>query len=80
MAPHHSGDLARYVKKKDLEKWGKRDPIDLCRKKILARKILSPEDDQKFNDMVKAEVDQAVAEAFAAPDPGLEDLFEDVYT
>jgi TPP-dependent pyruvate/acetoin dehydrogenase alpha subunit len=79
MAPHHSGDSARYVRKEDLEKWGKRDPIDLCRKKLLERKIFSPEEDQKLNDEVKAEVNQAVTEALAAPDPSLEDLFQDVY-
>ena len=79
MAPHHSGDPAAYVKQEDLDKWGKRDPIDLCRQKILDRRILSPEEDQKLSDAVQAEVSQALTEAFAAPDPNLEDLFEDVY-
>jgi pyruvate dehydrogenase E1 component alpha subunit len=79
MAPHHSGDPGGYVKQEDLDEWGKRDPIDLCRQKIFDRQILSPEEDQKLSDEIQAEVSQALAEAFAAPDPNLEDLFEDVY-
>ncbi len=79
MAPHHSGDPGGYVKQEDLDEWGKRDPIDLCQQKIFDRKILSPQEGQKFRDAVWTEVSQALAEAFAAPDPNLEDLFEDVY-
>jgi len=79
MAPHHSGDLAGYVKKKDLEIWGKRDPIDLCRQKLFQNDMLTPQDDEKLNQTVQTEVDQAVKEAFLAPDPTLGDLFQDVY-
>ena len=79
MAPHHSGDPGGYVKQGDLDEWGKRDPIDLCQQKILDRKILTPEGDQKLSEAVQTEVSQALAEAFAAPDPNLEDLFEDIY-
>ncbi len=80
MAPHHSGDTGGYVRQEDLDRWGKRDPIDLCQQKILDRKILQLEEDGKLRNAVQDEVSQALAEAFAAPDPGLEDLFKDVYT
>lgn len=79
MAPHHSGDRGDYVKQEDLDEWGKRDPIDLCQQKIFDRKVFSPGEDQKLRDAARTEVSQALAEAFAAPDPSLEDLFEDVY-
>ncbi len=79
MAPHHSGDLASYVKKEDLERWGKRDPIDLCRQNLFQNDMLTPQDDEKLIQTVKTEVDQAVEEAFLAPDPTLDDLFQDVY-
>ena len=79
MALHFSGDPGGYVKPEDLEEWGKRDPIDLCQKKILDRRILTPEGDQKLRETVRAEVESAVEEAFAAPDPTVDDLFEDVY-
>lgn len=79
MALHFSGDPGGYVKTEDLEEWGKRDPIDLCQKKILDRGIFTPEEDQKFREEVQAEGDEAVEEAFRAPDPTEDDLFQDVY-
>ncbi|MBW2000193.1 MAG: thiamine pyrophosphate-dependent dehydrogenase E1 component subunit alpha [Deltaproteobacteria bacterium] len=80
MATHFTGDPGTYVDPKDLEQWRKRDPIDLCQKKLLDRGILTSEEDQKLRKEIQAEVNEAVAEAFAAPDPTMEDLFEDVYS
>jgi pyruvate dehydrogenase E1 component alpha subunit len=79
MALHFSGDPGGYVKAEDLEKWGKRDPIDLCQKKILDRAWLSAEENAKFRADVLAEVDQALDTAFADPDPTIDDLFKGVY-
>jgi pyruvate dehydrogenase E1 component alpha subunit len=80
MATHFSGDPGTYVNRDELEEWGRRDPIDLCRAKLLERGLLSEEGDRELRDGVQAEVDEAVAAAFAAPDPGIEDLFQDVYS
>ena len=79
MALHFSGDPGGYVKQEDLDEWGKRDPIDLCQAKLLDRGILSAASDEALRKEVRAEVNQAVEEAFAAPDPTVDDLFEDVY-
>jgi pyruvate dehydrogenase E1 component alpha subunit len=79
MALHFSGDPGGYVKQEDLTEWGKRDPIDLCQAKLLDRGILTPASDETLRQAVRAEVNQAVENAFAAPDPTVEDLFEDVY-
>jgi len=79
MALHFSGDPGGYVKPEDVEKWGKRDPIDLCQRKIFDKKIMTPQDDQKLRDEIKAEVEAAVANAFASANPTADDLFEDVY-
>ncbi|MFH1138341.1 MAG: thiamine pyrophosphate-dependent dehydrogenase E1 component subunit alpha [Pseudomonadota bacterium] len=79
MALHFSGDPGGYVKPEDVEKWGKRDPIDICRAKILARGWLGEDDDKNFRAKVVEENEQALAEGFAAPDPTIDDLFEDVY-
>lgn len=79
MALHFSGDPGGYVKQEDLEKWGKRDPIDLCQAKLLDRGILTPDADETLRQEVLDEVNQAVEEAFLAPDPTVDDLFEDVY-
>jgi TPP-dependent pyruvate/acetoin dehydrogenase alpha subunit len=79
MALHFSGDPGGYVNPEDLEKWGKRDPIDLCQKKLIDRGILTIETDKDLRESVRAEVDTAVEQAFSAPDPTVEDLFEDIY-
>lgn len=79
MALHFSGDPGGYVKPEDLEEWGKRDPIDLCLRKLLDRGILTDEADKELRETVRAEVDGAVEEAFSGPDPTMEDLFEDIY-
>lgn len=79
MALHFSGDPGGYVKPEDVEEWGKRDPIDLCQGKLLDRGVITREGDQELRASVHAEVDDAVEEAFSAPDPTIEDLFEDVY-
>jgi pyruvate dehydrogenase E1 component alpha subunit len=80
MATHFSGDPGHYVDPKDLEKWAKRDPIDLCRKKLVERGILSEAETERIRHEVQAQVDEAVREAFAAPDPTVQDLFEDLYS
>lgn len=79
MATHYSGDSGGYVKLEDLEEWKKRDPIDLCQHKLLSRDIITSDEDQKLREEIKTEVNEAVAEAFAAPDPTVDDLFNDVY-
>jgi len=79
MALHFSGDPGGYVNPEDLEKWGKRDPIDLCQRRLFEGKILTPQEDQKLRDEVKTEVEGAVANAFAGADPTVDDLFEDLY-
>ena len=79
MALHFSGDPGGYVKQEDLEKWGKRDPIDLCQAKVLDRGVLTPAADKALRQEVLDEVNQAVEEAFSAPDPTVDDLFEDIY-
>ncbi len=79
MAPHYAADPADYVPKEDLEAWGKRDPIDLAKAKIIERGVLTEAEDEALRKQVRDEVAAALEAAFAEPDPGLEDLFEDVY-
>jgi pyruvate dehydrogenase E1 component alpha subunit len=74
------GDPGQYVNPKDLEEWAKKDPIDLCRKKLVDRGNLSETEAEKIREGVQAEVDEAVREAFAAADPTVQDLFEDLYS
>lgn len=79
MALHYSGDRGGYVNPDDLKAWGRRDPIDLCRRAMLERNFISEEDDDRLRDEVRREVDAAVAEAASGPNPTADDLFTDVY-
>ena len=80
MAPHYTGDKAEYVKPEDLEEWGKRDPIDICQRKLLSRDIITSEQDRMLREEVQSEVERAFEEAFAAPEPTEDALFRDLYT
>ena len=79
MSLHFSGDPGGYVKQEDLDYWAKRDPIDLCQKKLFKRKILTTKQDQKLRAEIQAEVDAAVESAFKAPDPTPDDFISDIY-
>jgi pyruvate dehydrogenase E1 component alpha subunit len=79
MATHYSGDPGGYINPEDLEKWAKRDPIDLCRNTLFARNALTPDEDQTIRAEITAEAKDAFDAAFSSPDPTAKDLFEDVY-
>ncbi len=79
MALHYSGDRGGYVNPEDLKAWGRRDPIDLCRRTLLERHFITADEDNKLREDVGREVAGAVEEALAAPNPTADDLFTDVY-
>lgn len=79
MATHYTGDPGEYVDPLDLEKWAKRDPIDLCQKKLMDAAALTSDADQQLRSEIEAEVQGAYETAFSSPDPTAKDLFEDVY-
>ena len=79
MALHFTGDPGTYVKQEDVQEWAKRDPIDLCQKKLMNRGWLTDAEDDKLRVEVVKEVDDAVEQGMADPDPTIDDLFEGVY-
>jgi len=80
MATHFTGDPGTYVNPKDLEEWAKKDPIDLCKKKLMDRGMMTAAEDQKLRGEVQAQVDGVIQGALAAPDPTAQDLFEGLYS
>ena len=56
-----------------------RDPINGLKTRILEWGVASEEDLKKIDKNAKAEVDQAVEEAKASPEPSMEDFWSDVY-
>ena len=79
MGPHSSGDRGGYVRQEDVEEWAKRDPIDLCQRKLVDRGYMSVDDIDRVKIEVDKEIEQAVEYAFASPDPTADDFIEDVY-
>ncbi len=78
-ALHYSGDPGGYMNQEDLDRWAKRDPIDLCRKLILERGVMTPEADEALREEIGTEVSDSAAAALASPDPEMEELFNDVF-
>ena len=79
MALHYSGDRGGYVNPDDLTAWGKRDPIDLCRRTLLEMNFITADEDDTLREDIDREVAAAVEAAMAAPDPTAADLLADVY-
>ena len=76
---HSMGDPERYRKQEEVKKWEASDPIGIYRKHLLEKKTFTA----KALDEVEAAVDEEVASAveFAetSPEPGMEELFTNIY-
>ncbi|MCQ3804621.1 MAG: thiamine pyrophosphate-dependent dehydrogenase E1 component subunit alpha [bacterium] len=72
MLGHAIHDGAEYVPKELLEKWEARDPLVLYRRRLLQEGRAKPAQLEEIEAWAQAEIEQAVAEAEAAPfpDPG----------
>ena len=69
-----------YRSEEEVEEWRQRDPILRLRDTLEARGYLTPEDAEKFESEVKAEVEEAIEFAEASPEPPLDSLYENVYS
>lgn len=74
-----SDDPSRYRDAKEVAAWAKKDPIARMRKYLEQRKLWNVGQEKKLEDELTKELSKAIAEVEAAPSPGLETLFEDVY-
>lgn len=77
--PHSSDDDdSRYRAKATLEEWLKKDPIDRCRAYLLRQGVAEAELDA-LRTALAAEIERAIDEAEAEPDPRPEDATKHVY-
>ncbi len=79
---HHVGDVSRdyYRPKQEELQWkGERDPLKLFAEYLIAQNLASPRQLDEMSAEVKAEVDQAVQFAVAAPYPAVDKVDQDVY-
>ena len=75
---HSRSDPATYRLPGELDLWMKRDPIPLFADRLVAEGAIGPGGLDALRAVVKGEVAAAVAEALAAPQPALEEIFAHV--
>jgi pyruvate dehydrogenase E1 component alpha subunit len=75
---HSMGDPERYRTQAEVRKWQDTDPIGMYRNALMKRKISKATLDE-LETRAREEVVKAVEFAEASPEPGLEELFTDVY-
>ena len=75
---HSMGDPERYRKQAEVKKWEESDPIGIYRENLIKKKISATQLD-KIDARAETDVIKAVEFAEASPEPGLEELFKDIY-
>ncbi len=74
-----SDDPTKYRDNREVEVWKARDPLERCRKTLVARRLWDDAKDAALRAELLAEVNQAIQEAEAFGQPELDTLFDDVY-
>ena len=75
---HSMGDPERYRKQSEVKKWEESDPIGIFREKLKLQNIPDAEMDE-IDNRVELEIAKAVEFAEASPEPGMDELFKDIY-
>jgi pyruvate dehydrogenase E1 component alpha subunit len=75
---HSMSDPLKYRPKEEAEKWKARDPIITYGEKLKAAKFITDADIEAMQDSVNAEIDAAIQQADADPQPALEERFDDI--
>jgi pyruvate dehydrogenase E1 component alpha subunit len=76
---HSMGDPERYRKQEEVKKWQENDPIGIFRAYLLKHKVATEPELDALDDKAQAETDKSVEFAEASPEPGMEELFKDIY-
>jgi pyruvate dehydrogenase E1 component alpha subunit len=76
---HSRTDPARYRPAGELERWKRRDPIDILGARLVGEGLLDGEEQAALRAEIQQAVDAAAERAAAAPFPVLEDIKEYVY-
>jgi pyruvate dehydrogenase E1 component alpha subunit len=76
---HSMGDPERYRPQEEVKKWQENDPIGIFRAYLNKKKVATATDLDGIDAQAEGEVNKAVEFAEASPEPGLEELFADIY-
>ena len=74
-----SDDPTRYRDEREVERWKKRDPLELMRSRLQAWGMWTAQKEDELRAQVLEQVNAAIAEAEKKSDPPRESLFDDVY-
>jgi len=75
---HSMGDPERYRTQEEVKKWQDNDPIGIFRTALLKKKFTEAELDE-IEKQAETDTQKAVEFAEASPEPGMEELFKDVF-
>jgi pyruvate dehydrogenase E1 component alpha subunit len=75
---HSMGDPERYRTQAEVKKWQDNDPIGIFRGELLKKKFSNAELDE-VEKQAEANTQKAVEFAEASPEPGMDELFKDVF-
>ncbi len=76
---HSMSDPQKYRTKEEVEQWKSRDPLEMCRDRILTNGIATEADLEAIDARIKEVVEASVKFAEESPYPEPEAAFEDVY-
>ncbi|WP_435352882.1 pyruvate dehydrogenase (acetyl-transferring) E1 component subunit alpha [Emticicia sp. SJ17W-69] len=76
---HSMSDPQKYRTKEEVEQWKMRDPLEMCRHRILTNGIATEEELDVIDARVKEKVEASVKFAEESPYPAPEEAFQDVY-
>ena len=77
---HSRADQALYRPAGELEMWQKRDPILVTEQSLTAKGLLTESQIVKMKDEMVLFVDQAISMAKSDPEPGVEQMFANIYS
>jgi len=76
---HSMGDPERYRQQEEVKKYQENDPIGIFRKYLSTKRVATLKALDEIDARVDEEVQKAVEFAEASPEPGMEELFKDIY-
>jgi pyruvate dehydrogenase E1 component alpha subunit len=76
---HSMGDPERYRSQEEVKKWQDNDPIGIFRAALLKQGDVTAAELDELDRRAEEETQKAVEFAEASPEPGMEELFADVY-
>ncbi|MCX7605981.1 MAG: pyruvate dehydrogenase (acetyl-transferring) E1 component subunit alpha [Bacteroidia bacterium] len=76
---HSMSDPAKYRTREEVEQYKEKDPIARLQSYLYESNLATPEEFDRIEEEIAAEVAEAVAFAEASPYPSAEQLYEDVY-